>query len=55
MSTCSAHPEHAPTDGYFTQVIFIDSMSLDMSSLDRSGMRCPDAKAISVALKSISL
>src|SRR6476646_6967729 len=30
-------------------------MSLDMSSLDRSGMRCPEAKAISVPLKSLSL
>lgn len=55
MSTGSAHPEPAPTDGYFAQVIFIDSMSFDISRLDRSGMRCPGAKAISAPLKSLSL
>ena len=57
MSMYRAHPyhAHAPTNGYFPQVIFIDSMSLDMSSLDRSGIRCPGAKAISVPLKSFSL
>jgi len=55
MSTCSAHPEDSPTNGYFPQVIFIDSMWLDMSSWERSGMRWPGAKAISVPLKSLSL
>src|SRR6202795_931004 len=55
VSTCSAHPEDSPTNGYFPQVIFIDSMLLDMSSWERSGMRWPGAKAISAPLKSLSL
>jgi len=40
---------------FVPQVTFIDSMSLDMSSWDRSGTRWPAAKAISVPLKSLSL
>jgi len=50
-----AHPEDASAPAYLPQVIFSDSISLDMSSLERSGMRCPDVKAISVPLKSLSL
>src|SRR5580765_4062237 len=53
--TDSAHPEDSPTNAYFPQVIFIDSMWLDMSNWERSGMRWPDMKAISVPLKSLSL
>lgn len=37
--------------GYFPQVIFIDSISLDMSNLDRPGTRWPGLKASSVPLK----
>ena len=55
VSADRARPEYFTTNGYCPQVIFIDSMSSDMSSLDRSGMRCPEAKAISVPLKSLSL
>lgn len=40
---------------FVPQVTFIDSMSLDISSLDRSGTRWPGAKAISVPRKSLSL
>ena len=55
MSTYNAHPEYPLISGYCPQVIFIDSMSLGMSSLDRSGIRCSEAKAISVPLKALSL
>jgi hypothetical protein len=54
VSTYSAHPEDSLTNGYFPQLIFIDSMSFAMSSLPRFGTRWPGANVISVLVKSLS-
>ena len=39
MITACAHPKDSPTNIYLPQVIFIDSIWLDMSSSERFGMR----------------
>lgn len=49
-----AHPEYSPANGYFWQLIFMDSMSFAMSSLPRFGTRWPGANVISVPLKFLS-